>query len=75
MKYGGGLIMVCRCMTIHSYMLLIKVNGKVNQFLYKQILEVGLCSTICYFELDPKRLILQPDNALIHTTKMMKQWF
>lgn len=74
-KHGGGSIMVWGCMTIHGCGLLIKINGKVNQLLYKQILEVGLYSTICKFELNPEHLIFQQDNASIHTTKMMKQWF
>ena len=39
-------------MTVHGFGLLIKINDKVNQLLYKQILEVGLYSTIPYFELE-----------------------
>ena len=60
---------------VHGCKCLVKINDKVNQLLYNQILEVGLCPIICCFELDPKHLIFQQDNASIHTTKMMKQWF
>ena len=64
--------MVWKCMMVHGCMLLMNINGKVNQFLYKKILEISLYSTIHYFELDPKCFIFQHDNALIHTIKMMK---
>ena len=60
-------------MTVHGYEFFMKINIKVNQFLYKQILEVDFCSTICWIQLDPKCLIFQHDNASIHTTKMIKQ--
>jgi transposase len=36
-KHGGGSIMVWACMTIQGCGLLIKITGKVNQFLYKEI--------------------------------------
>jgi hypothetical protein len=52
-----------------------EIDGKVNQILYKQILEVGLSSIICYYELDPRCLIFKQDNASIHTVKIVKAWF
>jgi hypothetical protein len=56
-KHGGGSIMVWACMTIQGCGLLIKITRKVNQFLYKDILEVGLSATIRRYELDPTSLI------------------
>ena len=57
MKFGGGLIMIWSCMTFYDCRLFIKIDGKVNQALYKEILEVGLSSTICFYDIDPRRVI------------------
>ena len=53
--------------------LLIKIDGKVNQTLYKEILEVGLSSTICLYDIDPRHVIFEQDNMPIHNSKSMKQ--
>jgi hypothetical protein len=73
-KHGGGLIMVWAYMTIQGCRLFIKIIEKENQFSYKEILEVGLSSTICRNELDPISLIFQQNNASIHTTSFLKEW-
>ena len=75
MKFDGGLIMIWDCMTFYGYWLLMKIDGKVDQVLYKEILEVDLSSTICFYNMDPRHFIFQQDNVLIHNAKSMKQWF
>ena len=67
--------MIWGCMTFYGCRLLMKINGKVNQALYKEILEVGLSSTICFYDMDPRHIIFQQDNGPIHNAKSMKQWF
>ena len=67
--------MIWGCMTFYGCGLLMKIDGKVNQALYKDILEVGLSSTICFYDMDARRVIFQQDNAPIHNAKSMKQWF
>ena len=63
-------------MIIHSCNLITKINGKVNQHQYKEILEVGLSLTIFYFyELNPRSIFFQQVNASIHNTKILKQRF
>ena len=60
MKFGSGLIMIWdNCMTLYGYGLLIKIDDKVNQALYEKILEVGLSSTICFYDMDPRHIIFQ----------------
>ena len=75
MKFSGRSIMIWGCMTFYGCGLLMKINSKVNQALYKEILEVGLSSTICFYDMDPRHVIFQQDNAPIHNAKSMKQWF
>ena len=62
-------------MTFYGCGLLMKIDSKVNQALYKEILEVGLSSTICFYDMDPRRVIFQQDNVPIYNAKSMKQWF
>ena len=61
--------------TIYGCGLFMKIDSKINQALYKEILEVGLSSTICFYEMDSRYIIFQQDNAPIHNAKSMKQWF
>ena len=75
MKFGGESIMIWSCMTFYGCGLLIKIDGKVNQALYREILEVGLSSSICFYDMDPRRIIFQQYSAPIYNTKSMKQWF
>ena len=65
--------MIWGCMTIYDCRLLININGKVNQVLYKEILEVGLSFTICLYNMDPMHIIFQQNNAPIHNAKSMEQ--
>ena len=39
MKFGGRLIIIWGCMIFYGYGLFMKIDGKVNQALYKEILE------------------------------------
>ena len=74
MKFGGGSIMIWDCITIYGCGCLIKIDGKVNQALYKEILEVGISSTICFYDMDPNCIIIfQQNNASIHNAKSIKQ--
>ena len=50
--------------------LLKKIHGKVNQALYKEILEVGLSSTIYFYDMDPRRVIFQ---QIMHQFIMQNQ--
>ena len=75
MKFGGRLIMIWDCTTFYGCGLLMKIDGKVNQALYKENLEVGLSSIICFYDMDSRRVLFQQDNAPIYNAKSMKQWF
>ena len=74
-KFGGGFIMIWNCTTFYGCRLLMKINGKVDQMLYKEILEVDLSSTICFYNMDPRHFIFQQNNMPIHNAKSMKQRF
>ena len=62
-------------MALYDILWLWAIDGKVNQTLYNEILEVGFSSTFCFYDMDPRHVLFQQDNAPIHNTKSMKQWF
>jgi transposase len=74
-KHGGGSIMVWGSMSIHGPGMIHRIEGRLNQHGYQRLLEEYLYGTIQKFNLDPTEVIFQQDNAPIHTSRSMKQWF
>jgi hypothetical protein len=74
-KHGGGGIMIWGSMSIHGPGVVCKVEGRINQHQYREILEQNLFQTIHKFHLDPSSIFFQQDNAPVHTTKMLMEWF
>jgi transposase len=74
LKHGGGSIMVWACMTAHGQGYMCKIDGRMDQHLYKQILEDELCQTIKYYGMDIDRSIFQHDNDPKHTAKSVQEW-
>ena len=59
-------------MCIHGPRLVCKVESRINQHFYWEILEQIVDRTIQEFDLDPSLVILQQDNVRIYTTKMFQ---
>ena len=74
-KHGGRGIMIWESISIHGLGVVCKVEGRINQHRYQEILEQNLPQTICKFHLDPSSIIFQQDKAHVHTTKMLMEWF
>ena len=62
-------------MTSHGPGLVYKIEGRFNHYGYRQILKQTIDHTIKKYNLDATKVIFQQDNASIHTTKMMQEWF
>lgn len=73
-KFGGGSVMVWGCMTFHGPGMLCRIEGRMDQHQYKEILQRDLLYTICAYDLDPSNLIFQHDNDPKHTAKSVRQW-
>jgi transposase len=73
-KHGGGSIMIWGCMTAKGPGYMCKINGRMDQHLYKQILEEDLVDTIKYYRLPKNRVIFQQDNDLKHTASSVREW-
>ena len=67
--------MIWGSMTSHGPGLVYKIEGHLNQHGYCQILEQTIDGIIIKYKLDGTKFIFQQDNASIHTTKMMQEWF
>jgi DDE superfamily endonuclease len=73
-KHGGGSIMVWGCMTAQGPGYLCKIEGTMDQHLYKSILEDELSKTIEYYEMDADKVIFQHDNDPKHRAKRIQEW-
>ena len=73
-KHGEGSVMVWRCLTIIGSGLICKIDGRMNQFVYCEILESKLLGFYTKFDLNSARIIFQHNNDSKHTTKTIKEW-
>jgi len=73
-KHGGGGLMVWGCMTSKGVGYLCKIEGKMDQHLYKSILEDDLLNTIDFYSLNPHEVIFQHDNDPKHKSKSVQNW-
>ena len=73
-KHGGGSIMLWGCMTSQGPGLMHRIEGKMNQHLYKQILNDKLLKTIEYYNINPVETIFQHDNSPIHKAKSVLEY-
>ena len=68
-KHGGGSIIVWGCMTAKGPGYLCKIDGRMDQALYQQILEDELQKTIEHYNFKADDTIFQHDNCAIHKAK------
>lgn len=73
-KHGGGSIMIWGCITADGPGYMCKVEGTMDQELYKSILEGELMQTIDWYKMDPKKIIFQHDNDPKHKAKSVQEW-
>ncbi|KAK3550138.1 hypothetical protein QTP86_021073, partial [Hemibagrus guttatus] len=70
-KHGGGSIMLCGCFSAAETGRLVKIEGKMNVAMYRNILDVNLLRSALDFGLG-RRFIFQQDNNPKHTAKITK---
>src|SRR5215470_6613827 len=73
-KHGGGSLMIWGCMTAHGTGFMCKIEGTMDQHLYKQILEDELLRTIEWYDMNIEQLIFQQDNDSKHKAKSVQEW-
>ena len=73
-KHGGGSILVWGCMTYHGSGYLSDVDGRVDQNLYRTILEGELTQTVEYYGLNASQVNFQHDNDPKHTARSVTEW-
>jgi transposase len=61
-KHGGGSVMMWGCMTFRNPGFLCRITGRMDQHLYKLILEEELLETIRWYEFDATKVIFHYDN-------------
>jgi len=73
-KYGGGSIMVWGCFAWDSIGDLVRINGRMDAELYRQILSEDLIRTIDYYGWDKSNIVFQHDNDKKHTSALVRRW-
>ena len=73
-KHGGGSIKLWSCITFEGVGDIIKIDNILDQYLYKNILEVHLPTSIERNKLSINKTIFQQDNDPKHTAKSVKNW-
>ena len=66
--------MVWGCMTSKGVGYLCKIEGTMDQHLYKTILEEDLKQTMEFYHLEPEEVIFQHDNDPKHKSKLVQEW-
>ena len=61
-KHGGGGVMVWGCLTSKGVGYLCRIEGTMDQHLYKSILEDDLMNTLEFYNLNPEEVFFQHDN-------------
>jgi hypothetical protein len=73
-KHGGGHVMVWSCITSKGPGYLCKIEGNMDQHVYREILESHMLNSLQYYNFNPKKVIFQHDNDPKHTAKSITEW-
>jgi DDE superfamily endonuclease len=73
-KHGGGSVMIWGCMTAHGPGFMCRILDKMNQHLYKSILESELLKTIEWYDMEAEKVIFQQDNDPKHCARSVQEW-
>jgi hypothetical protein len=73
-KFGGGGVMMWGCMPPSGPGMMCRIEGRMDQYMYREILERELIHTLHAYNLDPANLIFQHDNDPKHTSKSVRRW-
>lgn len=74
-KFGGGSLMLWGCMTASGIGYACRINSMIDSALYTQILSDELLTTLEYYGLERENIIFQQDNAGVHTSQSVINWF
>jgi hypothetical protein len=73
-KFGGGSIMVWRCMSWEGVGILCLIEGIMDKYVYCEILEMDLISTIHMHDLEEENVIFEQNNDPKSSSKYVKEW-
>jgi transposase len=73
-KHGGGHIMIWGCIMAQGPGYICRIEGNMDQTMYKEILSTHLMNSMGWYRLNRRRVIFQHDNDPKHTAKSVQEW-
>jgi len=74
LKHGGGSIMMWGCITHKGPGFACRIEGTMDQYLYRSILEDELLQTLDHYEMEYSQIFFMYDNDPKHKAKSVVQW-
>lgn len=75
MQGGGGKLMMWGCMSYYGVGDVCWIPGKINSAVYVEVLDDYVLASRDWCCMDPTTFIFQQDNARVHTTCLVKDFF
>jgi hypothetical protein len=75
MKHGGGKVTVWGMVTPYGLGRLVRIEGNMDRFLYRDILEEDFLGSMDDLNLDPRDYYFQQDSDPKHTAGVVTTWF
>lgn len=72
-KHGGGSVMIWGCMAASGAGKLVFIDGRMDQFVYRNILEQNLMESARQLNIESD-FVFQHDNDPKHTARSVKEW-
>ena len=73
-KHGGGGIVLWSCITYEGVGYVVKIDGTLDQHLYRVILEEDLVKSAKDYGINMEEMVFQHDNNPKHTAKSVREW-
>lgn len=73
-KHSGGSLMIWGCMTADGPRFMCKIDGMMDQHLYRAVLQDELLETMRWYNLNPRKIIFQHDNDSKHRASSVQKW-
>lgn len=73
-KFGGGFVMLWGCFTVYGLGSLSRISGRMNQYMYQEILNTKLRETVENMPIHERNIVFQHDRDPKHMANSVQNW-